>query len=97
MGYLESVPCRLAVHFRMLPVPLRVFYEETEGENEGQTKSKVESCAHLFRMFPIYKVYKKEDEKVSYGFIELPWMAWMSVYIIEDKRPWNISYLTDDL
>lgn len=77
---------------------LGIFYEETEGEYQGQTKAKVKTCTHTLRASPlIYEEDKEEEYKVSYRLIELTWMTRILIFLDEDESPWHVGHLADNL
>lgn len=76
---------------------LGVFDEEAEREDERQTESEIESCAHLLAMLTVNREDDGEDDEVGYGLIQLSGMAWIGVYTLEDKGPGHIGHVADNL
>ena len=76
---------------------LGVFDEEAEREDERQTESEKETCAHLLAMLAVNREDDGEDDEVGYGLIQLSGMARIGVYTLEDKGPGHIGHVADNL
>ena len=76
---------------------LRIFYEEAEGEDERQTEAEKEARAGPLPVAAIDIQAHEEEDKVSYGLVELPGMTGHLVYTLEDESPWHLGNLADYL
>ena len=85
---------------------LGVFDEEAEGEDVCQAEAEVPTGTHLWVLGVgcwvlvtslIDCPYDAEQNGVCDSLVELSWMAWHLVDMLEDKCPGHICYLADYL
>ena len=71
---------------RILKVHLSFFqelYEETEGENQGDTQTEIESFSYVFFLLPEDDHHYQEEQKVGQCFVELCRMTGLHVHLFE--------------
>lgn len=72
---------------------LGVLYEETRYEDVGKAKPEEESRTNTLGLASIQSPTYEEQQCVGYSLVELSWMAWHAVNLLEDKGPRHISNL----
>ena len=76
---------------------LGVFDEEAEGEDVCQAEAEVPTGANLLRHLLVELPHDDKQNGVCDSLVELSWMAWHLVDMLEDKCPGHICYLADYL
>ena len=76
---------------------LGVFDEEAEGKDISQTEAKIPTCTNLLRHALMQIPHQTKEDGVGNGLVELSWMARHHINPFEDKGPWHIRNLANNL